>query len=73
MILINLGFRQKPKFIKICVGFVKFAKVPKVVTNQSGKISKSLEKTKICKNLQVSKIISFMCKKVETVHGSYFT
>ena len=24
--LINLGFRQKPKFLKISVGFVKFAK-----------------------------------------------
>ena len=24
--LINLGFRQKPKFFKISVGFVKFAK-----------------------------------------------
>ena len=26
VILINLGFRQKPKFLKISVGFVKFAK-----------------------------------------------
>ena len=26
VILINLGFRQKPKFFKISVGFVKFAK-----------------------------------------------
>ena len=63
MILINLHFRQTPKFVKICVGFVKFAKVPKVVKNQSGKIPKSLEKTKICKNHQVSKIISFKCRK----------
>ena len=57
MILINLGFRQKPKFVKISIGFVKFAKVPKVVKNQSGKIPTILEKIKICKNHQVSKII----------------
>ena len=50
MILINLGFRQISKFLNICVGFVKFARIPKVVKNQSGKIPKSLKNQELQKS-----------------------
>ena len=41
---VKLRFQAKTKVSQTCVGFVKICKVlPKVVINQSGKISKSLK------------------------------
>ena len=55
MILINLGFRQKPKFVKICVGFVKFAKVPKVVKTKVARYPKVWKKPKFTKITKLAK------------------
>ena len=64
VILINLGFRQKPKFLQISVGFVKFAKwYQKVVKNQSGKIPKSLKNQKLQKITELAKLSVLSVKR----------
>ena len=65
VILINLGFRQNQKFLKISVGFIKFAKwyqSNKKPKWQDIQKSKSL-KIKNCKNHNISKVAIFKCKK----------
>ena len=62
MILINLGFRQKPKLVKICVGFVKFAKVPKVVKTKVARYPKVWKEPKFVKITKLAKSY-FQCKK----------
>ena len=65
VILINQGFRQKPKFLKISVGFVKFAKWYQIVVkNQSGKISKKSEKSRIAKTTELAKLQFLSVKRV---------
>ena len=67
VILINLGFRQKPKFLKISAGFVKFANwYQSVVKNQSGKISKKSEKSRIAKTTELAKLQFLSVKRVLT-------
>ena len=67
VILINLGFRQKPKFLKISVGFVKFAKWYQSSKKQSGKISKSLKKSRIAKITDLAKLQLLSVKRVLTL------
>ena len=68
VILINLGFRQKPKFLKISVGFVKFAKWYQCSKkNQSGKIPKSLKKSRIAKITELAKLTFLSVERVLTL------
>ena len=67
MILINLGFRQKPKFLKISVGFVKFAnwyqssKKPKWQDIQKSK------KSRIAKTTELARLQFLSVKRILTL------
>ena len=61
VILINLGFRQKTKFLKISVGFVKFAKWYKKPKWQDTQKSK---KSRIAKITELAKLTFLSVKKV---------
>ena len=65
--MINLGFRQKPKFLKISVGFVKFAKWYQSSKNQSGKIPKSLKNQELQKITELAKLQFLSVKRVLTL------
>ena len=56
MILINLGFRQKPKFLKISVGFVKFAKWYQSSEKPKWQDTQKSKKTRIAKITELAKL-----------------
>ena len=49
MILINIGVRQKPKFLKISVGFVKFVNWYQSSKNPKWQDTQKSEKSRIAK------------------------
>ena len=65
--LINLGFRQKPKFLKISVGFVKFAKWYQSSENPKWQDTQKSKKSRIAKITELAKLQFLSVKRVLTL------
>ena len=63
VILINLGFRQKPKFLRISVGFVKFAKWYQSSKKPKWQDTQKSKKSRIAKITELVKLQFFKCEK----------
>ena len=61
--MINLGFRQKPKFLKISVGFVKFAKWYQSNKKPKWQDTQKSKKSSIAKITELAKLQFFKCKQ----------
>ena len=71
VILINLGFRQKPKFLKISVGFVKFAKWYQSSKKPEWQDTQKSKKSRIAKITELAKLQFLSVKRVLTLVPLY--
>ena len=67
VILINLGFRQKPKFLKISVGSVKFAKWYQSSEKPKWQDTQKSKKSRIAKITELAKLQFLSVKRVLTL------
>ena len=65
--MINLGFRQKPKFLKISVGFVKFAKWYQSSKKPKWQDTQKSKKSRIAKITELAKLQFLTVKRVLTL------
>ena len=67
VILINLGFRQKPKFLKISVGFVKFSKWYQSSKKPKWQDTQKSKKSRIAKVTELTKLQFLSVKRILTL------
>ena len=65
--MINLGFRQKPKFLRISVGFVKFAKWYQSSKKPKWQDTQKSKKSRIVKITELAKLQFLSVKRVLTL------
>ena len=65
--MINLGFRQKPKFLNISVGFVKFAKWYQSSKKPKWQDTQKSKKSRIAKITELAKLQFLSVKRVLTL------
>ena len=67
VILINLGFRQKPKFLKISVGLVKFVKWYQSSKKPKWQDTQKSKNSRIAKITELAKLQFLSVKRVLTL------
>ena len=65
--MINLGFRQKPKFLKISVGFIKFAKWYQSSKKPKWQDTQKSKKSRIAKITELARLQFLSVKRILTL------